>query len=117
MRVVRCATAARKTFCDGARLWIAGVWCSARGYVKMAAASLAAGSSQSNQRASESGAGAARIEPVAEAVGEHVEAQHREHDGEPRADDHPRRVEHETAAVGEHEAERRRRRPDAHAEE
>ena len=29
-RRVRCATAARKTFWEGARLWMAGVWCSAR---------------------------------------------------------------------------------------
>src|SRR5882672_1245056 len=60
-----------------------------------------------------------RVEPVAEAVGHHVEAEHRDHDGEAGEDDHPGRLEHEPAAVGEHQAEgwRRRAHPDPHERE
>ena len=44
------------------------------------------------------------VEPVAEAVGHHVEAEHGEHDGEAGEDDHPGRLQHEAAPVGEHQA-------------
>ena len=74
-------------------------------------------------RASERGANHAaivyrvRVQPVPQAVGEHVEAQHRQHDREPREDHHPRRLQHEAPPVGEHQAKRRRGRTHTHAQE
>src|SRR5437867_6089297 len=48
------------------------------------------------------------VEPVAQPVGEHVESENREHDREAGEGDHPRSLDHEAAAVGQHQAERRR---------
>src|SRR5215831_14474627 len=42
---------------------------------------------------------ALRVEPVAQAVSHHVEAEHGDHDGEAGKHHHPGRLEHEPAAV------------------